>query len=394
MLAVPTMYQAPRGVVLLLLLLCSLKLKEYAIPKYITHSWLLNMMVIFIAFIIGIFEYNPGTLACAPFYLIWPALYIYFMRKIPSQDFLYNMIRCIVYYGFIPILLNLGFFINDAFVHIGIISMLAENLGYKFGLYEGFTETFSYTQSYLTYYLFFSVTLLLVPSAKLGIERKWLYVMAVLSLILILISGRRAMWVVCAAMPLIILVFLRATKQSVSKILKMLSISVLGCALIALGFYLFYDVESMSNEFMSAFDMYENESNYERTLQGNSLINDFKNNPVFGRGLGYASQYIRTPNAPWGYELTYHYLLGGFGLVGMAALCFTYLNVIIRSIKVVRRKPQLSEIVVPPLTGVTSFLIINGTNPYMMTFDLVWIFFLPIIIMSRINKIGVVNEKK
>ena len=141
----------------------------------------------------------------------------------------------------------------------------------------------------------------------------------------------------------------------------------------------------MTLELLSTFDMESNESNLERVLQNKSLLNDFWNSPIIGQGIGFVSSYVRTPDHPWEYELVYQYLLASFGLLGMLVLCMPFVWVLKTSIDIVKKTGKYAELIIPAISGSFVFLLINATNPYLLKFDFLWIFFLPIIVLNQIR---------
>lgn len=384
MLFVPTSYQGIRGLLLLIICIRALCIKNSMIDNRIQLLFVINFVLCSLNILYSIVMGNQGSLALVTVIFIWPFLYMFFMLKCRSVDVLYGLFRVITYGGIAVLVTNAFFFLNNAFFGIGLIEQLAELLGYQYGIFEGFTEYISPSQSYLPYFLFFSVTILMIPHNPLNIKKKWFVLMATLSSMLILVSGRRSMWLIIGLLPMILFLLLKVSKAKGSSFLKLMFITCLFALIIGGALVKFYDLDLMMLELLSSFDFQYNDSNYERTLQMKSLFEDFLNNPLFGKGIGSVSTYIRTPDKPWEYELTYNYLLACFGIIGSLIMLLSYSWVIIKSIKVVRKDNQYIELILPALSGMIVFLMINATNPYLLKFDFLWIFFLPIIILNQI----------
>lgn len=385
MLIMPTSYQAIRGGILLIICIKALNIEKNFMDHRIRLLFVLNFLICALNISYSIIIGNQGSLAFITVILIWPLLYMFFMIKCKSMEILYNLFKVITYGGVVVLITNALFFLNNVFLGIGVIDQLAEFLGYRYGIYEGFTEYFSASQSYLPYFLYFSVTILIVPHKKLNIRNKWFALMAILSSILILVSGRRSMWLMIGLLPIMLLFLLKISKVRGFSFFKIISISCVVTSIIGYVLIKFYDLDQVVLQLSSSFDFQYNNSNYERTLQMKSLFEDFLNNPLFGKGIGSVSSYIRTPDRPWEYELTYNYLLACFGVIGVLIMTLSYLWVIIKSIKMVRKENKYIELILPALSGMIVFLIINASNPYLLKFDFLWIFFLPIMIINQIS---------
>lgn len=383
MLLVPTSYQAIRGGLLALILLCSFGRRKLYMNKTIWIFWCLNFFVCVVAFIIGIIKGNPGAFRVTTVALVWPVLYLYFMMNIHSLDVIRQLFKVIVYGGIITGLLNALLLLNKAYLGIGALSAVAEMLGYKYGIYDGYMEFFSPTQSFFPYFLFFYVSLLCVPRKDIQINRKHLLFGSVLMAILILLSGRRAMWVVVCLLPFILVGVLRYTNMGKSGLLLRFVFFITVFVLIVGYVILSYSsIDIISAQVSSIFEFYEDASNYERTLQFRSLKNDFFSSPFLGNGLGHASAYVRTPEAPWEYELEYNYEWAVYGILGSLVQYITYGWILVKGLKIVKGNYRFAEYLIPPIVAFAAMGIINATNPYLAKFDFLWTFFLPIIILN------------
>lgn len=343
-------------------------------------------MVCLINTIYSIVLGNPGAISVVTVYLLWPMLYLWFCMKCRSLEVINQIFKIIVYGSIVVMIMNAIFFLNNAFFYIGILNNIAELLGYQYGIFDGFVEYYSPTQSYLPYYLYFSVSMLLIPNEKLKIPKHYIWIMALLSVLLILLSGRRVMWLVVCFIPFFFYLLFGFMRIKNGALHKLIGMSIILFIVLGLVIVQFLDINLLLNEFMSSFDFQSNNSNYERTLQYKSITQDFIENPLFGKGNGYVSNYIRTPAIPWEYELTYNYMLSSFGLVGMLFLVIPYLIVLWECTKLVRNHNQYSYLIIPSISGSLVMLIVNCTNPYLAKFDFLWCFFLPIIVFNQIKK--------
>jgi hypothetical protein len=54
----------------------------------------------------------------------------------------------------------------------------------------------------------------------------------------------------------------------------------------------------------------------------------------------------------------------------------------VQGLRIVRRGTSLAPLMVATLTGTTTFLIANATNPYLEKFDCLWTVFLPLALIN------------
>ena len=98
----PQVFQGPRAVLLLLVLLTTFKKN---IPLYLNKEvkfyWAITYLVAIYAFVIGGIRGNVGLLPCTPFYLIWPILFLYFIIRCNTIDKISILLRTIIYGGLI-----------------------------------------------------------------------------------------------------------------------------------------------------------------------------------------------------------------------------------------------------------------------------------------------------
>lgn len=104
-----------------------------------------------------------------------------------------------------------------------------------------------------------------------------------------------------------------------------------------------------------------------REQQAPKLWDAFKQNPVFGDGLGAVvrPRFVRDPAAPWSYELTYLQLLFQTGVLGLLAVLALPLAVVRRGL----REAASSELRALPLAGamaILGILVASATNPYLL----------------------------
>ncbi len=395
MLLLPTQYQAFRGIILFLLVFSHFRSKGLSVYPLILRLWIANFILFLFSTLYGVIVGNPGALGMATVDLIWPTLYLYFMMVSHSNQTVINLYKVIIYGGCFVSFVNAFFLANAIVFNIGFITAIATALGGMYGVSDGFVEFFMPSADFAPYFLYFGSTLLLLNHDYIDIKKKYIILLVVLSVLLILLSARRISWLLVCALPLILLFFFKICRLKNGVVKKIISVSLpLGLLLLGVIIY-FLDVNIVIAQFNSSFEMELDESNYVRAMQFKSLTNDFLQHPIFGRGQGYVSSFVSTPESPSEYEMSYSYMLGGKGLVGAFIIFGSYFIVLLKSIRAIRRSKELAGFVLPPILGLICLSIMNITNPYLNKFDFLWIFFLPIIVLNNLyfNKYSI-NGKK
>lgn len=382
----PQVYQGPRAIILLLLLLTTFQpIIKVHLNKDVRFFWMATYCVAVYAFIIGALRGNAGVIPCSPFYLVWPVLFLYFIIRCNTLDRIKYLLRIVIYGGLTVAVFNFILIVNAFVLHIGILNSIGDALSCMFNIEEGFAEYFSPSGNHLPYILYFCVSLLLLKPETLSVPRKHLYICIAVSVIDILLSNRRAMWLVVAMLPVILISVMALLPYHKKSILKVSIITIVTGILVFGIMYYFLDLDYVIREFVSSFDFSGAEgSNLERTLQGKSLWKDFKERPILGSGLGHVSAYIRTPEAPWGYELTYNYSLAAVGFVGFSVYTLATTWIYLKSIRLSQKNIEYASLLIPQILGLFALLVISFSNPYICTFDFVWTIYLPVATINAI----------
>jgi hypothetical protein len=196
--------------------------------------------------------------------------------------------------------------------------------------------------------------------------------------ILIFISARRAFWLVCLFSPFFIILLLKLIKVDLrlNKLISFVSIFVI------IGFiftsYLALDNNNIVTQFESSFefDNPEAQSNYLRKEQFEALINGWKDNKLIGAGLGASAKgSVRDEKSTWSYELSYVALLFHVGIVGVLIYGISVFWIIYESIIMCRKNHLFVVYLLPQITSMICFLLVNSSNPYLSKFDYLWVIF-------------------
>ena len=392
MLIFPTAFQVYRGGFLILLFISSLLLikpKTNNISKSVAVLFLINLISSFLFFLIGVFNNGPGAFRTTTVYIFWPFLYFYFIAFGVSFKLIENTKNIILIGGLISSLLILLFICNTIYPISSIITILGDFLDFKSNfLYDGFSQVQSTNLTTVFYTLIFSMSILMMPKHfRLNINNPLLLTTFILSLIIIIISGRRAFWLVLLLTPFITLLLFYIIGISFNYKFLFITLIILFLTITIYTFYNFnFDV--LKSQFETLFDFNDPNagvggSNYTRKLQYDELIFAWKQSPLFGKGFGtVAGSIIRDDNQTWAYELTYLALLFHTGILGIVIYTSSILWIIINSIFIMKRNIDSIIILFPLIVGLISFLLINSSNPYLDKFDFLWVIFLPVIVIN------------
>jgi len=139
-------------------------------------------------------------------------------------------------------------------------------------------------------------------------------------------------------------------------------------------------LEGFLGRLASAFDV---SPEAPRPAQYAALFTGFKEHYLLGSGFGGVASVIRSEERPWTYELTYSKLLFNSGLIGvlvLAGLLGAYFFATLRKIQA----SVHAELYIALLCGFLAMLIAAASNPYLSSFDFVFVFsIIPLILNSK-----------
>lgn len=393
MLVLPTIYQTERGVLLLIIVAgCAYKV---LMGKWKIHPSVLNIGIGCVTtslffMLYGLFNDAPGALSVGTVYVLWPLLFIFFMGFLNNPSDFEGFIKIIIVGVIVSAMMGILLVAEGlGFIDINISSFL-EVQGAGLGIYEGTLEYNLYNMTTVMFGFPFLLALIFLPKKISIVNKFWNYLALfamVLALITLLISGRRAFWVISLASPFILFVIFRMSGLANPFRIKLLFFVIVLVSFASLiGSVVFkLSIESIIYDVLAGFDFGDssNLSASVRAEQFYALLHGWMDNPLFGSGHGAAALgSVRSDKQAWAYELSYLALLFQIGLIGSLIYFFALLWTFIKSIRVIRTNPKAAGMLLPLLVGLTCFLIANATNPYLAKFDYLWTIFLPIGILN------------
>jgi O-antigen ligase len=388
----PTSYQSIKGL-LLAVLLGAVAARELTRGRLALDPAVLHRLVLFMAVgagfvLLGVLRGTPGALALAPVYVLWPAVYCLLAAGMVNPMALHRVMRLLVVAA-LAIELYAASYLLYARGLLPPALYLPLDQGQAVGFYGGYVEFNLYAITSLAFLVPYVIGLLIVtPRGQQVPGGRWVVAAAaVLGVAIILLSGRRALWLVVLASPVLALIVRRDLPAAGTAVrLRTLVKTGLAAGLaayLALTVTGVLDFSRLRLALSDAFDFSSTEGQARGPSQAAALLSGWMDDPVFGAGLGaVASGVVRSLEQPWAYELSYLALLFQVGLVGVALYAYGALWTLGQCRRVLRDGGPLAAPLAAVLVGTGSFLLANATNPYLQKFDSLWVLFLPLAVVS------------
>lgn len=396
MLFVPTTYQ-PIKAVLLVMVLLFIGIETLIRDKLHLHInillWTLFMVTAGLAFIaIGVVNNTPGALRVGTVYLLWPLVYTFLLTGVDGKNVVDGLFRVMVF-ALIAISLYSILYLLYAVGWLPGVFYFEIDMGQIVGIYEGYTEYNLYNIASLNFLVPFVIAMLLVRNKRVEfpVSDLVLWLACLLGITVAILSGRRAVWLVLALSPLLVIAarmfmarnFRVATNRRFRHLIVSLPIMV-GVLLLYGTHATGLDISMIWRQLAAGFDFSGGGvSESARVEQFFALIDGWQQNPLFGAGHGAAATgSLRSVEMPWAYELSYVALLFQTGLVGFFIYSAGVIWIFWMGLKVMRSGHWLGVYMLPTLVGMSCFLIANVTNPYLTKFDYIWVIFLPVALIN------------
>lgn len=249
------------------------------------------------------------------------------------------------------------------------------------GLSIGFTKIHSNNIPWL---------IMLVPMHLCSIflsekNKKGDYIILFLGIINAIVSLRTAFLIVIVISPILCIIFSAISKVPLNKR------SVLIFCLIIVGVFLIllFTSSSLMDTLKGAVDKVSlsfsktqngvDSGGYMRIAQGHDLINTWLERPVLGWGASANAKTIIRSEIAGAYEMQYHAMLMQKGLIGFLIYVSLLVWMFVVNIKQIRRRAKYYKFSLCVLVGTLSILIANATNPYLGSFDRLFLLFIPLL---------------
>ncbi len=396
MLLVPTAHQPLKAALLLLAFFTALAAAFHR-PERTVHRatlvWTLVLCATGLGFMArGLLRGEPGALSVGTVYVLWPLLFVALLAGAVDRGVLRRHVVVVVLATFAVAVYGLEFVLEQGgWIPRSVFPDLFPDQGV--GFYEGFVELRIPSLATLTFTLPFLVAAAVswTRAPRPLLARRWVWGALVAGLLLAALSGRRAILLVAALAPLFTLGGVALLPRSERSRLRGPTVLLLGglfgaVAVVALflGRAYGFDLALVWDMFREGFDPRASESSSIRAVQLHELIAGWSEHPWLGAGHGgFVRSHIRNPALPWSYELSYPTLLFQTGVVGFAAYAALFGWIYWQAARMIRAGGDAARLMLPLVVGLTTFLIANATNPYLLKFDFMWVVFLPLALINR-----------
>ncbi len=261
-----------------------------------------------------------------------------------------------------------------------IPTFIAEEMLLEIGIHDGYIQMNNINIGMLNFIAPYLLARFLV-NEKSGY--KFLLVFALMAAVTGgILASRRIVLVVTLLAPVLTLMLIRLVGVSSRGIKVKVIFFYSFIALVFISLTL-TDVAFKDGILDRLFSIFNTDPNEPRPLQHLALMRGFMDHPILGSGFGGLTSEVRSYDRPWTYELTYSKLLFNSGLMGLFLLIAFFLVFLFRVI-IKLKKSEMKDIQIPLLVGLFSVLIAAASNPYLSSFDFLFVFsIIPLIINSE-----------
>lgn len=351
--------------------------------------WYIAYIFYYIIWILwGFFQSNPimGLISSIKSGVLYTAIFMIITGFLTNKNRVENIFKLIILCNFINALIAISF---------TILSLLRINTSAFIAIMgnsvDGITTGDAiYTSGRFINEMFFTTPFLLVAFFTWNDRPLFIYINVVLSVITAMISGRRVIQVIVMAIIVFFLVFYHNKEKSKKRkrtinfigiVILLLSLLTLQNLMISKGIV----VEGgFTYRLQKAFTLNSENARY---VQYFHLMNGFKQSPLMGSGISgvLSNGYRRSIGNPWLFELSYVALLFHCGILG-TAFYFIILCTLYKFLYNISKIENNNKYVLPLFMGYSSLLLANIVDPYIGTFDMMWmIFIIPIYYNSVLN---------
>jgi hypothetical protein len=362
--------------------------------------WTVLLSTLGFLFVIeGLLEGMPGAPAQVGVYAIWPIVYLLMIAGIRSEETLLGLTRTLVLstssialFSVIYMLIATNVLPENSYFDLLSFNWKSQLIS----LHDGYIAMQYPGLNSLPFLVPFSLAVLVTCwgcKQRALISPLWAWIALGTGLEAVLLSGRRALLLVTMLAPLGILMFSSFQPRAERRLHRKGLLRVATTGILALTVSMFclnalsgISLSGLYDRVSSGFDFTPNTDDNganERRRQFHALVAGWMENPIFGAGHGapaYGS--VRSQLQPWSYELSYMALLYQTGIVGIVAYAAGICWIFWTGIRVIKAGGRLSALMLACLTGLSSMLIANATNPYMDYFDGMWVIFFPLAVIN------------
>lgn len=387
----PSTYNSIKFIFVCIILVCSFINIVRGRGKIIKESlvWLLIMIgANLLSICVGWYYNNAGVLATVTMDIVWPVFFLICISQV-ENTFKEKFFNALIITTIVICLYDIGFVLKTFYFTWIPDFLYSFQLNYLIGR-NGRMIEYSIEHFYSLYFLTFAMFGLIFSyrKEKNKIENKKIYLPFVLGLICMVLMGKTTGFILFVVIPIAYIILEKIIdhifiRRNPNVLLFVVSFCVFALFVIILADGMNIGVKDTFSENLAKIARLISNPNDERNMQFHALMSGWYQHPLLGNGTGaYCTDYIRSVDTPWAYELTYILLLFQKGLVGFIVF-FTYIIwLYLKLIYMIQHKKLERSYGVAYMLGMLAILISNGMNPTLGKAGLIWIIYLPLVFFN------------
>lgn len=336
----------------------------------------ISIFFLFICFgldgiLVGILRSNniSWIMPNARIFLFWGVVYLILCSALTSTKLFPMLFKVLIFVNLLVGVYNLLLFFSSVGIP-GLSWLSVIDSSGRIGLHEGYVQITSSNFGSLIFTMPFCLTLFLFGNKK----SKFLDISLVVSIISILLSGRRILFLAFLILPIIYFIYGLKIKRFQFKVGMRIVMSI---GIIIIGLFLFRDYLNLSSLISRFNEGFSDSSDNIRSVQIVELYKGFLNHPIFGSGFGIGvSTVVRDLSNPWLYEVVYLMFLFNTGIVGAVIFISMIAMIWLSAKKFITLKIDGQPFMFALFSGFFCFLIANFSNPYLLSFEFLWTIFI------------------
>lgn len=354
-------------------------LPYYLIFGILTVSWC----------IVGLIRGNPeiAALEALRVYVVYMGGFCALAIYVSSFDYLKYVDRVVVA-GAFGICAVAIYALLDIIFQLGWLpEFVKEDMYLQVGVHDGYIQMNNVNIGMLAFIVPYLISRLILGERRDGRARLIFGLMV--AVIAAILASRRAVLALVLITPMLAVVIGALTGQVTHRLRRrFVQFYVLPLLFAGVGGWLvFYTgidfLDGFTERVLSTFITDHDEP---RPLQHAALMVGFSDSYFWGSGFGGLTSVIRSDERPWTFELTYSRLLFNAGLLGVGLLVLFFSVYLLLTLRKIRRSGH-AHIQVPLLTGFLSVLIASASNPYLSSFDFLFVLSIIPLILNTSDQI-------
>lgn len=336
--------------------------------------------------VVGLARMNPeiAIVESLRVYVVYMAIFCVLALYVSNLDYQAHADRIIIAAAFGIGLVALYALLDHIF-QLGLLPLwIKEDMLLQVGLHSGYVQMNNINIGMLTFIVPYLLSRVLL--GERDERRKWLLLGLAVAVTSAVLASRRVVLMLVVITPLLAFALTvlagHARQCHLRTFVKFYTIPlVIAAAASALLIYGEFDfLDGFMRRVAGAFNT---DPDAPRPQQHLALMAAFADNYFWGSGFGGLTSVVRSDERPWTFELTYSRLLFNAGLLGMGILLLFFCTYMFLTLKKIRRSGHAS-ILVSLLTGFLTVLIAAASNPYLSSFDFLFVLsIIPLILNSK-----------